>query len=73
MGSTNSEIEQNVHDHTTLKDEENVTTDTTISPDRNPAKEPELTFDTGLRSWLQVLGSFFLFFNSWYVVPHRKQ
>lgn len=24
-----------------------------------------LIFDTGLLSWLQVLGSFLLFFNSW--------
>jgi hypothetical protein len=35
-------------------------------------KEPgyqngESSFDTGLIAWLQVLGSFFLFFNSWYV------
>jgi hypothetical protein len=27
----------------------------------------EGSFDTGLDAWLQVLGSFFLFFNSWYV------
>lgn len=27
----------------------------------------DLTFDTGLMPWLQVMGSFFLFFNSWYV------
>lgn len=27
----------------------------------------EHTFDTGFTAWLQVLGSFFLFFNSWYV------
>ncbi|KAK5795852.1 hypothetical protein VI817_005137 [Penicillium citrinum] len=61
-------MEQNVHSHISPKDEENVTTDTTHSPDRSPAKDPELTFDTGLRSWLQVLGSFFLFFNSWGVI-----
>lgn len=30
-------------------------------------KDPEPTFDTGFVAWLQVLGSFFLFFNSWYV------
>jgi hypothetical protein len=23
----------------------------------------------GLKAWLQVLGSFFLFFNSWFVCP----
>lgn len=33
--------------------------------DEKPSEEP--TFDTGLTAWLQVLGSFFLFFNSWYV------
>lgn len=27
----------------------------------------EQTFDTGFMPWLQVIGSFFLFFNSWYV------
>ncbi|KAL2863876.1 MCT family MFS transporter [Aspergillus lucknowensis] len=31
-------------------------------------KVPEPTFDAGLTAWLQVLGSFFLFFNSWGVV-----
>ncbi|KNG83963.1 MFS monocarboxylate transporter [Aspergillus nomiae NRRL 13137] len=30
--------------------------------------EEEPTFDTGLNTWLQVLGSFFLFFNSWGVI-----
>ncbi|KAE8352069.1 MFS general substrate transporter [Aspergillus coremiiformis] len=30
--------------------------------------EEEPTFDTGLSTWLQVLGSFFLFFNSWGVI-----
>ncbi|KAJ5893330.1 hypothetical protein N7495_005021 [Penicillium taxi] len=28
----------------------------------------ELTYDTGFISWLQVLGSFFLFFNSWGII-----
>jgi hypothetical protein len=27
----------------------------------------EHEFDTGFTPWLQVLGAFFLFFNSWYV------
>ena len=26
----------------------------------------EQDFDTGLTAWLQVFGSFFLYFNSWY-------
>ena len=29
------------------------------------AKE-EPTFDSGTKAWLQVLGAFFLWFNSWY-------
>lgn len=29
-----------------------------------PANEPP---NGGLRAWLQVVGSFFLFFNTWYV------
>lgn len=29
------------------------------------------TFDTGLTSWLQVVGAFFCFFNSWYVCLER--
>lgn len=38
---------------------------------RTPEQQPEEknleepTFDTGALAWLQVLGSFFLFFNSW--------
>ncbi|KAB8233642.1 hypothetical protein ETB97_006768 [Aspergillus alliaceus] len=31
-----------------------------------PSEEPP--FDTGLTTWLQVFGSFFLFFNSWGVI-----
>lgn len=26
----------------------------------------EQDFDTGIKAWLQVLGSFFFYFNSWY-------
>lgn len=25
----------------------------------------QLDFDTGMKAWLQVLGAFFLWFNSW--------
>lgn len=28
-------------------------------------KEPEPSFDTGFKPWIQVFGSFFCFFNSW--------
>lgn len=31
-------------------------------------EDPEWTFDKGFFPWLQVLGSFFLFFNSWGVI-----
>ncbi|KAL4913914.1 major facilitator superfamily domain-containing protein [Aspergillus aurantiobrunneus] len=41
----------------------------TTSTLAQPAEEnPEPTFDTGLEVWLQVVGAFFLFFNSWGVV-----
>jgi hypothetical protein len=71
MGSTNLEVEQKVlaepiSDAPIAKDEEKA--DASASDTDN---EDEPTFDTGLFSWLQVLGSFFLFFNSWYVVPSR--
>lgn len=70
MGSTNLEVEQKVlaepiADHPIAKDEENANSSASDSP---ADKETEPTFDTGLFSWLQVLGSFFLFFNSWYVL-----
>lgn len=67
MGSTNLEVEQTAHSNIAAKDEENVTANATTSPDLPPEKNPEVTFDTGVQAWLQVLGSFFLFFNSWYV------
>lgn len=36
--------------------------------DRPTEEKPsDESYDTGLTAWLQVLGSFFLFFNSWYV------
>ncbi|OJJ57095.1 hypothetical protein ASPSYDRAFT_155461 [Aspergillus sydowii CBS 593.65] len=38
------------------------------APARSAEEKPEPTFDTGLTAWLQVVGSFFLFFNSWGVV-----
>lgn len=41
------------------------TSDLSDSSSGGETEEP--TFDTGLNTWLQVLGSFFLFFNSWYV------
>jgi hypothetical protein len=67
MGSTNVEVEQKAQpepiSHALIANDEEKAND---SPTE---KESEPTFDTGLISWLQVLGSFFLFFNSWYVGP----
>ena len=38
------------------------------TPSNGPTeeKEPEPSFDTGWKPWLQVAASFFCFFNSWY-------
>jgi hypothetical protein len=63
MGSTNPDVEK-VFDRQSANDEENVNSSNTLDP--VPDKEQEPEFDTGLKTWLQVLGSFFLFFNSWY-------
>ncbi|KAL2802661.1 major facilitator superfamily domain-containing protein [Aspergillus granulosus] len=41
---------------------------TTPPPAHPVEKAPEPIFDTGPEAWLQVFGSFFLFFNSWGVV-----
>lgn len=72
MGSTNLEIEQNgLADTRIANDEENQSSSGINSP---VEKRPdEVTFDTGLVSWLQVLGSFFLFFNSWWVAPDESK
>lgn len=74
MGPTNSELEQRTNTNVFTKDEENgIANVTAAAPDQSPEKDPEITFDSGLRSWLQVLGSFFLFFNSWYVYPNERK
>ncbi|RDW72525.1 MCT family MFS transporter [Aspergillus mulundensis] len=41
---------------------------TTPAPAQTIEDKEEPTFDTGYAPWLQVLGSWFLFFNSWGVV-----
>ncbi|KAK1145908.1 hypothetical protein N8T08_003854 [Aspergillus melleus] len=64
---TNADAEKTVVD--SLNDGDNgneQTSNTPIPLDEKPSEEP--TFDTGLTAWLQVLGSFFLFFNSWGVI-----
>ncbi|KAI9040056.1 MCT family MFS transporter [Aspergillus affinis] len=64
---TNADAEKTVVD--SLNDSGNgneQTSNTPIPLDEKPSEEP--TFDTGLTAWLQVLGSFFLFFNSWGVI-----
>lgn len=64
MGSSNLEIEQKVlADTSIINDEENQNSSGINSPVEKALEE--VTFDTGFFSWLQVLGSFFLFFNSW--------
>jgi hypothetical protein len=68
MGSTNLEIGQKVlADTLVVSDEENPSSPGISSPGEKELEE--VTYDTGFFSWLQVLGSFFLFFNSWYVDP----
>lgn len=68
MGSNNLEKEQKVLADTSIaNDEENPSPSGINSPGEKEIEE--VTYDTGLFSWLQVLGSFFLFFNSWYVPP----
>ncbi|RHZ52014.1 hypothetical protein CDV55_104042 [Aspergillus turcosus] len=49
-------------------DESNVPTSNTLEQQSGEKHSEEPTFDTGLVAWLQVLGSFFLFFNSWGVI-----
>ena len=41
------------------------------SPDQPPPSRPE-RLDGGLKAWLQVLGSFCLFFTSWYYMGLGK-
>lgn len=67
MDSTNpGEGRQVLVEAPASKDEENAPSSL---GDPATAKPEEPTFDTGLLAWLQVVGSFFLFFNSWYVDP----
>ena len=64
MGPTNLDTEKKVvADTSIINDEENQNSSGINSPVEKALEE--VTFDTGFFSWLQVLGSFFLFFNSW--------
>ncbi|KAJ5084848.1 hypothetical protein NUU61_009427 [Penicillium alfredii] len=63
MGSTNLDVEQKVLADTPAQDH-----NASANASEVPEKESEITFDTGVMSWLQVLGSFFLFFNSWGII-----
>lgn len=47
---------------------ENEKTESQTQQQLQAAVKDEITYDEGLVPWLQVLGSFFLFFNSWYVL-----
>lgn len=42
-------------------------TDENTASTRDKSRPKTTTFDTGTRAWLQVLGAFFLWFNTWYV------
>ncbi|KAL7923274.1 major facilitator superfamily domain-containing protein [Trichoderma austrokoningii] len=42
-------------------------TETALSQD-DRHEDVKQSFDTGLKAWLQVLGSFFLYFNSWGII-----
>ncbi|KAJ5142628.1 uncharacterized protein N7515_001415 [Penicillium bovifimosum] len=66
MGSTNIDLEQRALADSAITDQKN--DDSPAASDSPAEKEAELTYDTGLHTWLQVLGSFFLFFNSWGVI-----
>ncbi|KAJ5483894.1 MFS-type transporter dbaD [Penicillium diatomitis] len=68
MGSTHIAVDQKVSaEAEKSRDEE---TPPASSDSKSPVEKEigEVTYDTGLFSWLQVLGSFFLFFNSWGVI-----
>ena len=56
------DAEANFNPHTGLPVDisDNATADVVVDDDDGPPP------DGGLRAWLQVLGSFFLFFNCWY-------
>lgn len=61
---TNQDVEQTVLGDSLANDVTNADASKALDPSPTE-KDSELTFDTGLFSWLQVVGSFFLFFNSW--------
>jgi MFS family permease len=72
MSPTNLEKEQKiVADASITNDAEKSDPLGTNSPVAKPIEEA--TFDTGMFAWLQVLGSFFLFFNSWSVALRWKR
>jgi hypothetical protein len=67
MGTTNLDLEQKVFtEPSTAQPDGIVTSPNTLHCVAEKEPEAEFTYDTGLKTWLQVLGSFFLFFNSWY-------
>lgn len=71
MGA-NMDIEERAAVHSLNADNEENEKDSHITG-AQPAEKPDLVYDTGLVPWLQVFGSFFLFFNSWYVVTHAVE
>lgn len=72
MGA-NVDIEESAAVHSLNADnEKNEGKDAQITG-AQPSEKPDVVYDTGLVPWLQVFGSFFLFFNSWYVVTHAVE
>lgn len=58
MGETGSGYKENLYSV-----DPNETTTALPQDDRHDDVKQD--FNTGIRAWLQVLGSFFLYFNSW--------
>lgn len=71
MGREDGINQQNVHASATPGAEESK-----ISPSSMTATEyghdKAVEFDKGLKAWLQVLGAFFMYFNSWYDPSHSQ-
>lgn len=72
MGA-NVDIEERAAVHSLNADnEENDSKDAHVTG-AQPSEKQDFVYDTGLVPWLQVFGSFFLFFNSWCVVTHPAE
>ncbi|PYH82956.1 MFS monocarboxylate transporter [Aspergillus uvarum CBS 121591] len=63
---THADLKEKVSAESPSTTDQNGSQTVPVSPSDDKAPEP--TFDTGLISWIQVIGSWFLFFNSWGVI-----